>query len=164
MRVRAFVAIGSNLGDRSALCAEAQRRLALLPETAVIRASPLLETPPQEGAEGGPFLNGVVELATALAPEELLVAVRHIEAALGRPVDHERGCARTMDLDILLYDDRILRHAGLEIPHPRRAGRRFVLEPLAAIAPDVRHPVLDLTAVELLDRLASAPRAADGTP
>ena len=164
MTARAFVAIGSNLGDRRALCIEAQGRLASLPETAVVRASPLIETEPQEGAEGGPFLNGVVELATALAPEELLAAVQRIEAALGRPVDHERGRARTMDLDILLYDDRILRHAGLEIPHPRMAGRRFVLEPLAAIAPDVRHPVLDLTAVELLDRLASAPRAADGTP
>jgi len=165
MRARAFVAIGSNLGDRSALCAEAQRRLKVLPETAVIRVSPLMETPPQEGAEGGPFLNGVVELATALAPEELLAAVQRIEAALGRPVDHERGCARTMDLDILLYDDRILRLAGLEIPHPRMAGRRFVLEPLAAIAPDVRHPVLGQTVVELLDRLASAPHAAaDGAP
>jgi 2-amino-4-hydroxy-6-hydroxymethyldihydropteridine diphosphokinase len=155
------VAIGSNLGERTSLCAEAQRRLACLPETFVVRASALIETPPQEGAGGGPFLNGVIELETALSPEQLLAATQGIEAALGRPPDHARGRARTMDLDILLYDDRVLRRGMLEIPHPRMTGRRFVLEPLAAIAPEVRHPILGLTAAEMRDRLASAPRHAE---
>jgi 2-amino-4-hydroxy-6-hydroxymethyldihydropteridine diphosphokinase len=152
------VAIGSNLGERTSLCAEAQRRLAGLPETVVVRASALIVTLPQEGADGGPFLNGVIELETALSPEQLLAATQGIEAALGRPPDHARGSARTMDLDILLYDERVLRRPGLEIPHPRMTVRRFVLEPLAAIAPDVRHPILGLTAAEMRDRLASVPR------
>ena len=156
MTVRAFVAIGSNVGDRREHCREAQDRLGRLPETVLVRASALIETAPQEGATGGPFLNGVAELETALSPEALLHALQAIETALGRPAHRDRGTPRTMDLDILLYGDRLVRQPGLEIPHPRMAQRRFVLEPLAAIAPDARHPALDLTAAALLRRLDAA--------
>jgi 2-amino-4-hydroxy-6-hydroxymethyldihydropteridine diphosphokinase len=156
MTVRAFVAIGSNVGDRRKHCREAQNRLGGLPETVLVRASALIETAPQEGATGGPFLNGVVALETALSPEALLHALQAIETALGRPAHRDRGTPRTMDLDILLYGDRLVRQPGLEIPHPRMAQRRFVLEPLAAIAPDARHPALDLTAAALLRRLDAA--------
>jgi 2-amino-4-hydroxy-6-hydroxymethyldihydropteridine diphosphokinase len=153
---RAFVAIGSNVGDRCAQCAEATARLSRLPATALLRASPLIETAAAEGVEGGPFLNGVAELDTALSPVDLLHAVQAIEQALGRPPGHVRGKARTIDLDILLYGDRVVREVGLDIPHPRMAERRFVLEPLVAIAPSVRHPVLKLTAAELLRGLGAA--------
>jgi 2-amino-4-hydroxy-6-hydroxymethyldihydropteridine diphosphokinase len=156
MMVRVFVAIGSNVGDRRSHCRNAQDRLARLSETALIRVSGLIETAPQEGATGGLFLNGVVELETALSPEALLCALQEIETALGRPAHRGRGTPRTMDLDILLYGDRLVRQPGLEIPHPRMAQRRFVLEPLAAIAPDARHPVLNLTAAALLRRLDTA--------
>lgn len=156
MTVRAYVAIGSNLGERSALCAEAVARLERLPCTRLVAASPLIETEPAEGATGGRFLNGVVALETDLAPRRLLEALQAIEAALGRPADHGRGLARSMDLDILFYGDHQVREPGLEIPHPRLTERRFVLEPLAAIAPEVRHPGSGLTARDLLGRLAPA--------
>jgi 2-amino-4-hydroxy-6-hydroxymethyldihydropteridine diphosphokinase len=154
--VLAFVAIGSNLGDRPRLCAEALDHLAHLPDTRIAATSPLIETAPAEGATGGPFLNGVVALDTALSPRELLVHLQGIESALGRPKDHGRGLARTMDLDILFYGDCQIREADLEIPHPRLAERRFVLEPLVAIAPDVRHPVSNFTARALLASLAQS--------
>jgi 2-amino-4-hydroxy-6-hydroxymethyldihydropteridine diphosphokinase len=112
-----------------------------------------VETQPAEGVAGGPFLNGVAELATALSPRDLLCALQGVEAALGRPPGHAPGTARTIDLDILLYGDRIVREVGLDVPHPRLAQRRFVLEPLAALAPNVRHPVLNLSAAEILRRL-----------
>ncbi len=156
MKVRAFVGIGSNAGDRQAHCAEAVALLRRLPDTRVLRVSPLVETEPAEGVAGGPFLNGVAELATALSPRKLLDALRAIENALGRPPGHPSGAARTIDLDILLYGESIVREVGLDIPHPRLAQRRFVLEPLVAIAPDARHPLLNLSAADLLRGLETA--------
>ena len=153
MSVRAFIGVGSNLGDRETHCAEAVSRLGSLPETTLVRVSPWSETRPEDGVEGGPFLNGVAEITTTLSPEALLDHVHAIEAALGRPADHARMQARTMDLDLLLYGDAVIRQDRLIIPHPRMAERRFVLEPLAAIAPEVRHPVLGLPATGLLQRL-----------
>jgi 2-amino-4-hydroxy-6-hydroxymethyldihydropteridine diphosphokinase len=103
--------------------------------------------------EGGLFLNAVAEIATRLSPRELLGHLQGIEAALGRPPDHPPGTARGMDLDILLYGETVLHEPDLTIPHPRMAARRFVLAPLVALAPAVRHPLLKLTATELLRRL-----------
>jgi 2-amino-4-hydroxy-6-hydroxymethyldihydropteridine diphosphokinase len=153
MTVRAFIGMGSNLGDREAWCRAAGERLTRLPGTRVVRVSPLLETAAAEGAEGGPFLNGVTEIETDLSPRELLRELRAIEVALGRSAEHPRGDARTIDLDLLLYGGLHLEEPGLVIPHPRMAARRFVLQPLASLAPDVRHPLLQLTASELLRRL-----------
>jgi 2-amino-4-hydroxy-6-hydroxymethyldihydropteridine diphosphokinase len=150
VRARAFVGIGSNVGNRRAYCDEATARLGCLPETEVLRISPYIETQPTEGVAGGAFLNGVAEVATGLSPIDLLRALQAIERALGRPDGHQPGTARTIDLDILLYGDDIVREGGLDIPHPRMAQRRFVLEPLAAVAPGVRHPVLQATAGDLL--------------
>jgi 2-amino-4-hydroxy-6-hydroxymethyldihydropteridine diphosphokinase len=166
MTVRAFIGIGSNLGDRSAHCAAAKTALGRLPRTALVRISPWIETPPQEGVTGGPFLNGVVEIATELSPRALLQSLQAIEIAAGRPAGHRRGTARVIDLDILLYGDCLVRESDLAVPHPRMAMRRFVLEPLAAIAPGVRHPVLNLTAAELLGGLDAAKtgRSGRGTP
>lgn len=166
MKVRAFIGMGSNMGDRRAHCDEAQARLGRLPETEVLGVSPLVETQPAEGVAGGPFLNGVAELATALSPRRLLRELQAIEEALGRPPDHATGTARTIDLDILLYGDRVVREGGLDIPHPRLPQRRFVLEPLVSLAPNVRHPVLDLSAMDMLRRLeaAVAPHPASNTP
>ncbi len=156
MTIRAFVGIGSNLGDRSAHCARATSALGRLPDTVLVRRSPWIETPPQEGVAGGMFLNGVAEVATSLSPRALLEGLQAIEVGMGRPARHGRATARSIDLDILLYGDRRVEEADLVIPHPRMAERRFVLEPLSAIAPGVRHPVLQLTASELLRRLNGA--------
>ena len=161
MTIRAFIGIGSNLGDRSARCAEAVVALGRLPRTALVRLSPWIETQPQEGVEGGAFLNGVAEIATALSPRVLLWHLQAIEVASDRPANHRPGTARSLDLDILLYGDGLVREADPVIPHPRMAERRFVLEPLTAIAPDLRHPVLHCTAADLLRRLDAAEH---GTP
>lgn len=166
MTARAFIAIGSNLGDRLANCRAALARLAALPGTRLERASPLQETAPAEGAAGGPFLNGVAEVATALDPRTLLRELQAIEAALGREADHPRLAARTMDLDLLLYGEARLEEADLCLPHPALAHRRFVLEPLAALAPELIPPGLGLSVRELLDRLPGEPEpvVAEGRP
>ena len=161
MRTHAFLAIGSNLGDRLGNCRSALDRLGQLPATAFLRASPLIETEPTEGVAGGPFLNGVAEIATELSPRALLTHLQAIEADLGRVAGHEPGNARTMDLDILLYGELVMHDTDLVIPHPRMAERRFVLEPLVALAPGLRHPILNVTAEELLRRLDAA---RDATP
>lgn len=155
MKVQAYIGIGSNLGDRLGQCRAALDRLGLLPDTRLTRVSPFLESAPQEGAEGGWFLNAVAEIATSLSPRRLLDHLRDIEVALGRPPGHEPRSARTMDLDILLYGDMVMSDPDLVIPHPRMVHRRFVLAPLVAIAPATRHPVLGITVEELLRRLGS---------
>lgn len=153
MSIRAYIAIGSNLGDRPANCAAALDRLGRLPGTTLRRASPLIETAPAEGVAGGSFLNGVAEIETTLPPRPLLIHLQAIEADLGRAAVHAPGTARTMDLDLLLYGEQVMEEADLVIPHPRMSARRFVLEPLAALAPGLRHPVLKVTIEELLRRL-----------
>jgi 2-amino-4-hydroxy-6-hydroxymethyldihydropteridine diphosphokinase len=161
--VRAFIGIGSNLGDRLAHCRAAMDRLALLPETRLARVSPFFESEPQEGAEGGSFLNGVAEIETGLPPRKLLGHLQEMEVALGRAADHRPGAARTLDLDLLLYGDAVIRHPDLTVPHPRMAGRRFVLAPLVTLAPTLRHPILGVTMAELLRRLGpGAPLLATG--
>jgi 2-amino-4-hydroxy-6-hydroxymethyldihydropteridine diphosphokinase len=161
VRTRAFIGIGSNLGDRQTNCRKALDGVGDLSTTAVIRASPFIELAPAEGVAGGPFLNGVAEIATGLPPRQLLHGLRAIEVALGREADHDRGRARTIDLDLLLYSDLVLNEGDLIIPHPRLATRRFVLEPLASIAPTLRHPVLLVTAEELLRRLGDTTPAGE---
>lgn len=153
MKVQAFIGIGSNLGDRLAHCGAVLDRLALLPETRLTRISPFIESDPQEGVEGGRFLNGVAEIVTGLSARRLFGRLGEIEVALGRPADHRPGAARSVDLDLLLYGDAIIRDPDLTIPHPRMAGRRFVLAPLVTLVPTLRHPVLGVTMAELLRRL-----------
>jgi 2-amino-4-hydroxy-6-hydroxymethyldihydropteridine diphosphokinase len=155
-----FIAFGSNVGDRSDFCHRALTLLGLLPDTQVIAVSSFYETEPVRDSTdpgGGWFLNGVVELETALPPRRLLEACREIERALGRDPER-RGGPRTLDLDILFYGSRIIEDGDLIIPHPRLHQRRFVLQPLAELAPDWRHPVLRSPVSELLARLRDQAR------
>jgi 2-amino-4-hydroxy-6-hydroxymethyldihydropteridine diphosphokinase len=128
--VRAFLGLGSNLGDRWKYLREA---VASLPD--VVAVSPVYETAPVGGPEGqGPYLNCVVELSTDLGPRELLEVAQRLEAAAGR----ERGelwGPRTLDVDVLLVDDISVDEPDLVVPHPRMWERRFVLAPLADLAP-----------------------------
>ncbi|MCA1597507.1 MAG: 2-amino-4-hydroxy-6-hydroxymethyldihydropteridine diphosphokinase [Chloroflexi bacterium] len=142
-----YIALGANLSDRAATLRAAIERLGAL---GVVEAvSPFFDTAPVGYTEQPRFLNAVARLRTGLPPRELLRELLEIEASLGR-VRTVRWGPRVIDLDLLLYDDDIIDEPDLVVPHPRLHERRFVLEPLAALAPDLAHPILKRTVSALL--------------
>ncbi|MBL8957782.1 MAG: 2-amino-4-hydroxy-6-hydroxymethyldihydropteridine diphosphokinase [Myxococcaceae bacterium] len=146
-----YVGLGSNLGDRRAHLDAAVRELK------AARVSRYLETPallaPGDTVAQPAYLNAVAELHTDLEPQALLSRLREIEQAEGRPAQRARWQARTLDLDVLLYGDRVIDTPNLKVPHPAMHERRFVLEPLAELAPELVHPVLKKSVAELLAQL-----------
>ncbi|MBZ5539385.1 MAG: 2-amino-4-hydroxy-6-hydroxymethyldihydropteridine diphosphokinase [Acidobacteriia bacterium] len=151
-----YLSLGSNVGNRGENLA---RAIALLGERSVrvLRMSAIYETEPVDFLDQAWFLNCVVEAETELPPLELLRALRGIEAEMGSRKLVARG-PRLIDLDILLYSQETIDEPELQVPHPRMHLRRFVLEPLAEIAPDAVHPVLGKTAAELLAQVADRSR------
>ncbi len=147
----AFLGLGSNVGDREAHVREALKHLES-DEVRVLRRSSLYETAPQEMLDQPWFLNAVVQVETRLFPMQLLARVRQIERDMGRRRVTPKG-PRNIDIDILFYGRVVMATAELEVPHPRIAQRRFVLDPLAEIAPDFRHPMTGKTAHEMLNAL-----------
>jgi 2-amino-4-hydroxy-6-hydroxymethyldihydropteridine diphosphokinase len=144
-----YLSLGSNVGDREANLRAALERLPAA-GVRVTRISPIYETEPVEFTEQRWFLNLVAEAETELFPMQLLARLKRIERALGRIRTVPKG-PRTLDIDILLYGQAVVRSADLEIPHPRMAERRFVLAPLADLAPGLRHPVTRQTVRETLE-------------
>lgn len=140
MAVDAYVALGANLGDRLASLDAAVAALGVLPDTEVLAVSPWIETDPVGYLDQPRFLNGVAKMRTILEPRALLEALLAIELGLGRTREGARFGPRTIDLDLLVYGDAELDEPGLTVPHPRLHERRFVLEPLAAVAPGLDVP------------------------
>jgi 2-amino-4-hydroxy-6-hydroxymethyldihydropteridine diphosphokinase len=135
---RAFVGLGSNLGDREL---NLRRALERLEELGPVRASSFRETDPVGVTDQPKFLNGAAELATDLQPRELLERLLEIERELGRDRATERRWGpRVIDLDLLLFGEEAIDEPGLTVPHPHLTDRRFVLEPLHELAPELRLP------------------------
>lgn len=164
-----FLGLGSNLGDRAQILTQAAARLieqgaggksqarasvALEESSPGPGLSPIYETAPVGVTDQPAFLNAVLQLPTTLDPEELLSVAQAVERDFGRDRRREtRWGPRPLDIDLLLYEDRIMDQPGLTLPHPRLHERWFVLKPLCDLAPDLIHPVLQQSVVSLLARL-----------
>ena len=151
---RIYLSLGSNIGDREANLHKAVEQLASQ-DMRVLHTSRIYETEPVDYVDQAWFLNQVVEAETTLFPMQLLTRVGRVERDLGRKRIVRKG-PRTIDIDILFYGAAVVETKRLEIPHPRIAQRRFVLVPLAELAPDLRHPVTHRTVRQMLE---SAPPA-----
>lgn len=150
--IEVFIGIGSNVGDRATTVASAQKAIGELSQTALIGMSPVYETEPVGPIPQGRYLNAVAKLQTTLDPELLLAALEAIEHQTGRvaPAHRVKWGPRSLDLDILLCGDRIIRSGRLIVPHPRMHERWFVLRPLVDVDPNAYHPMLNATAAQLL--------------
>ena len=159
----AYISIGSNLGDRLGYIREAIAKLEQSQEIEIRRASSVCETEPVGHKEQPCFLNMVLGLETTLEPLNLLEHLLGIENQMGRKRDQAWG-PRNIDLDLLLYDDVVINSDRLTLPHPRMHQRRFVLVPLAEIAPKVVHPSLKKTVEKLLEQLSIDSNSRENEP
>lgn len=157
----AYVALGSNRGDRDRHLAFALRALDELPHTRVVECSPVYETDPVGPGEQLPYLNAVVSLETGATARRLLDGMLAIEVRAGRDRSAEarRWESRVLDLDLLLFEGDEIDEPDLVVPHPRLAERSFVLVPLADLAPDLVHPRNGCTSAQLLAKLAPETRS-----
>ena len=150
-----YIALGSNLGDRVANLFQARERMRSS-NLKLTRASSIYETEPRELLDQPWFLNQVIEAETTLYPRQLMARLLRIEQEMGRRRTTPNS-PRIIDLDILLFGDMVIHLPGLEVPHPRMAERRFVLEPLAELAPALRDPRTRRGVREMLAEVADQP-------
>jgi len=155
MSIDAYIALGSNLGDRELNLLRAVAEIGKLPDSKVTGLSPFYETSPVGTTDPSPFYNAVLRLTTDIPPRALLNKLLEIETTTFQRIRHEMNGPRRMDLDLLLYGDQVLCEDGLIVPHPRLAERRFVLQPLHDLAPGLLHPQLKKSVAALLRELHS---------
>lgn len=148
-----YIALGSNLGDRGENLRQAREQIDAQ-DLRLLRASSIYETAPRDVEDQPWFLNQVIECETDLFPRQLLARLQKIERAMGRKRRMAKG-PREIDLDILLFGDAVVKAPELEVPHPRMAERRFVLEPLAELVPEKKHPGTRRTMREILAGVAN---------
>ena len=161
--MKAFIGLGSNLGEREAMIRMALDDLARLPETGLVRASSLYDTEPVGEVEQPNFLNAVAQLDTELTPRQLLWNLMLIEKRLGRVRTQQRWGPRAIDLDLLLYGSVIIGEPDLKVPHPELTRRSFVLVPLVELDPLLVHPVSGETLLNHLSRLDDRPPVRRGS-
>jgi 2-amino-4-hydroxy-6-hydroxymethyldihydropteridine diphosphokinase len=147
-----YLSLGSNSGDRLENLARARERLAAA-DIRILRVSEVYETAPRDVPAQPWFLNQVIEAESALLPRQLLSRLQKIERDMGRKRTVAKG-PRIIDIDIVLFGESVISMPDLEIPHPRMMERRFVLEPLAELAPKLRHPILNRSVREMLAKVA----------
>jgi 2-amino-4-hydroxy-6-hydroxymethyldihydropteridine diphosphokinase len=152
----AYIGIGSNIGDKISNCRCAIEKMGQLPGCKITACSSVFKTEPEGVSEQDWFMNCVLQLTTTFSPFQLIQALLSIEYAMGRR-RRRQWEARIIDLDILLFGQEVIRSRDLVIPHPLMHKRKFVLEPLAQLAPELIHPVLKVTIGHLLYGLPSGP-------
>ncbi len=136
-----FIGVGSNLGDRKGYISRAIDCLSEIPKTTVEKTSSIIETEPQDATGQEDYLNAVIKLETDLTALDLLKELQTIEDSLGR-VRTFKNAPRTIDLDILLYGEEVIDEPGLKVPHPRMFERKFVIEPLLEIEPELKNKLV----------------------
>ncbi len=155
----AYIALGANLGDRRSTLLSALAALSATKDIEILSVSEMIETEPEGLAGQGRYLNAAASLRTSLTPQQLLNVMLEIENSHGRDRSKEkRWGPRVLDLDLLMYEELVINEKGLILPHPRMHMRAFVLEPLAEIASQIVHPILNETIAALLKQVSSHAR------
>ena len=153
MTHQVFVSVGSNLGDKIENCRKGIKALLADGSSVLVKSSSFYRTSPVDYKDQDWFVNLVVKIETSLGPHALLNKIQGIEKAVGRKANTVRFGPRVIDLDIVLFGDRVIQTEKLEVPHPRMHKRRFVLKPICDIEPSMVHPVLGKDMLSLLESL-----------
>ncbi|MCX8082169.1 MAG: 2-amino-4-hydroxy-6-hydroxymethyldihydropteridine diphosphokinase [bacterium] len=150
--VKVYIAIGSNKGNREKNILKALKKMEKY--ITIKKISPFLITPPEEGAYGGFFLNGVIEGETSLESKNLLIVLQNIERDMGREFPHKSGDERIIDLDIIFYGNKIIKSKNFTVPHPKYKKRYFVILPFYEIAPYMKDPETGESIYEIYKRIS----------